>query len=143
KIYRAICTLLKNDPILKRVGLKWQVWDGVDLVDATDLELPAISLLPGGGETALRSEIRRYVNMHLEIVIPVDGTVFAGLANLWEAVRAAVYPGDDSVIKALNEFDVTEVLPIKAGYAEGKVGDNDALMGVGEIVVSYMTGTRS
>ncbi len=96
--FRAVCTILRADPTLRRIGIKFVVWDGStdDLVEPMAAMLPFIEIQPSPNSTGWASESEHRSDVSVDFSLATRGTNADDLLNLWAAVRSALFvdPGD-------------------------------------------------
>ena len=99
--FRKFVQILQDDPILKRAGIHWYVWDGspdntrpapkgrpwVRLTPSFGPAEPMIA--PGWGTRVMESPVIVKVETHVP-----DNWLFDNSGNLWGAIEAALYPSD-------------------------------------------------
>lgn len=91
-IFRALCDVLREDPVLQTLPITWRVMDGDpnDLMPVTRSQMPCVTLTPVNFEMRPATEIEDGGKFPVRIDVWVAGTCWEDLANLAGAVRDAL-----------------------------------------------------
>jgi hypothetical protein len=92
--FRAVETLLQSDPLLKVTMKSFRSWSGApeDILDPTIQTCPYVRISPKAGASTKETELQHRVILQVGIQVAVAGSNRDQLFNLWNAVRAALYP---------------------------------------------------
>ncbi len=146
KLYRALIAHLQADPTLLRVIKRWLVWKG-DKDEDRQVEikdLPYISITPSAGNANAETEGSSTSPLHLEIQVMTAGTNVDDLLNLWDAVRAALFPGDNTIQPLLTTNQAEGLTLVRAGYTPATLADGvRILVGSGELSANIWVQTRT
>ena len=90
--YRALVSVLREDPDLKRVVKTWRSWTGdpEDLENLTDAHMPWIQLTPSASPIRRATEQDWEVDLRIRIQIATKGTNSDDLMNLAGAILQAL-----------------------------------------------------
>jgi hypothetical protein len=97
-VYMVVIDTLKQDPTLQAIIHPdgWRTYsneDGDDAPPSTDT-LPSIEILPFGAAAQPGSIVTQQSPLLLQVSVATAGLDVRDLLNLWEAVEAALFPGD-------------------------------------------------
>lgn len=117
--FRAVDAVLRADPVLVRVLNKqgWFSWRGDPLDDAGPAlsTCPWLRITPQSGPSDWETEGQHRMPLVVGIELAVGGTNADQLANLWHAVRGALFPADPA-----RRADVRSALQA-AGITRGRI----------------------
>jgi hypothetical protein len=92
-VFRAVVSILRNDPVLSSVVRTFLAWEGTPQ-DPADLSLgmaPALRLTPTGGGDEWMSPASMVGPLIINVEVMTAGYNVDDPANLWRAVIAAIY----------------------------------------------------
>lgn len=137
-LYRAIIALLQNDPNLSRVVKTWVAWTGDrDEAQPPNLNrLPYLAIEPVADPSEVQTLGITEAPLTLAIHLVVDGTNVDDVFNLWDAIRACLFPGDSSMQQNILQPNAAYALRLtRSGFAVGRVEDKQVLTATGLITL--------
>lgn len=122
-VFRQFVKILKNDPILKREVVSWNVWDGSsgDLRDPTLADCPYLRLTPAAltrmsFQTTWSSTRTLHTPMEITVDLMTKGTNVDVSNDFWHAIIKSIFPDDPTRLAAVaarwNELSVPGKLDI-------------------------------
>ncbi|MHC5536645.1 hypothetical protein ACYOEI_00040 [Singulisphaera rosea] len=145
KFYCDLVTKLKTDSNLSRVIKKWCVYSGdnSEIAEPTSSDLPYLRIAPSSDYAETTTETRSQAPMTLDVGLIVEGTRAGDILNLWNAVRKAIFPGDQSMQALLNKYSAAALTLHQPAYGVGTIGKNASQMLVasGSLSVKFTVGT--
>lgn len=96
--FRTIESILKNDPLLRRVIKTWRTWEGkpTDRAPLTSGDAPYCRLTPRPTPAQWFNESRHLEPLLIQLEIGVLGTLWDNGANIWRAFEMALFPQSDA-----------------------------------------------
>jgi hypothetical protein len=105
KVFRAICSILKQDPVLSSAirPESMRFWSGAphDTMEFSFSSAPAIRLTPAGTGEVFRFPSARTGDLLINVDCVIAGTDADDQMNLWWAIERAIYP-DNFVLQQAN-----------------------------------------
>lgn len=102
--FAAVVARLMRDPTLSAYVRTWRTWQG-DTDDGTEPtweELPWVRLTPGAAPSDWEAVGVTRSPLAVRIETRQEGTRVSDALDLWGAITAALFPGDRSLIPAMN-----------------------------------------
>lgn len=98
KAFRALCTVLRSDPALRAIPVKFRDWQDTekDLVPVALAEMPCVILTPRVEAEGWWSEGEQRQGLVVEAHLFLAGTNMDDALNLYAALRRAIWPADDA-----------------------------------------------
>jgi hypothetical protein len=147
RLFRAVVDRLRANPDLGLViGTSWKVYNGTagEAADFTLAQLPGIKVYLGYAASHAVTIGRSLSPMTIHVELWVAGTNQDDITNLWGAVERALFPGDGSIGKTLQDLgglpDLRLTVP---GITHTKLGDQAAISSVGSLECGYLASTRT
>jgi hypothetical protein len=98
KVYRAICGILRRDPVLSSVvrSTNFRDWAGKenDGLEFSFSDSPSIRITPGCGPDLWKFPSAQTGDLILNVAMLIPGTDADDQFNLWWAITLAIYPDD-------------------------------------------------
>jgi hypothetical protein len=118
RAFRAVCRVLRNDPTLRAVGLKFRDWQDTpkDVAPVAIDEMPLLELTPSVLPGGWWSEGEQQTNLDVDGLFYLPGTHADNVTNFLGAIRAAMWPTDPAR-RAIVEGEMSPVC------VNGKVGE--------------------
>lgn len=117
KAFRAIETVLREDPVLGRVVNRWSTREGVagELIAPTADQMPMIALTPVPNPSTVFGVDETRINFAVAVQVFVKGTCVDDLFALWEAVEDAIRDSRPFRTSTVREFLCGAIDPAPAG----------------------------
>ena len=96
--FRTVVSVLRQDPVLKRLVKQWAVWDGSseDLWEPSFATCPFLRLSPYPDGSDWATEIQHASPLILRVQAAVAGTDSDQIMNFWNAIRSAIFPSNQA-----------------------------------------------
>jgi len=94
KVFRAIETVLRADPVLDRTIRTWVTWDGTNPSQSADLPgmCPILRLEPSVGPMGWFDPSSQFGPLVIRVGMVVQSYHAEDYLDLWEAIEGALYP---------------------------------------------------
>ena len=123
KAFRAIETILRNDPTLKRVTRHFNAWTGAaeDVLGPTFALCPYLQISPAPQPSDWESEGQHKMPMSIALLCCVAGSNRDQLMNYWAVIRRALWPEDPERFAAVRKLvqDARVTRPVLQAQAYG------------------------
>ena len=118
--FRCIDSILRNDPILKRVVRDYNAWtgDASDVFSPTPATCPNLQLATRATGAKWETEGQHAMPFTIAITVAVNGSNLDQLLNFWGHVRRALWPKD------LDRMNAIRAKIAAAGITKGTMAMN-------------------
>lgn len=139
-LFRAIEKMVKSDPTLARVVKTWCTFNGDvnEVFDPSDKHAPYVRLTPSSSFAHQITEQSAESPFIVEVYLLTNGTNSDDISNLWSAFQRAIFPGDNSAISLIQQFNAYGMVLRKAGYGPVKLEGGRMMACVGAIEATVL-----
>lgn len=133
-VFLAVVAILKADPTLARFVKTWVVWDGTldNLALPTLAECPWVSITPVADPSRWETVGQHNSALSLKVEVRLEGSRVTDAMDAWGAIKAALFPDDQSVLQKLEAAGGLGYQISQPSYGVGPDPEGDGVMMAGD-----------